>query len=331
MSDLYCKGLASSSVLAYLAVIGLLRTVSGRIAGTSMSWSWQGWWRPTLHVPAEMDEEALLDLLEAEFKVGSESPYWPVKFQLGGPTDEFLQRLQNVAALTRSDDRTRADWWSSYGSETVERENEKGKRGVEFSPWIYLHGQGGQHFLDALRAIQNEDPKLQATRQRLREALFSLWAYQARAQSVLPTRWDPIDTQNHATCARNPNKDKNKPCMPGAVRLAAEALPLLAAVPTADGIAAPAYVSSAQVRKQGQPRGLEIVRDFSVVGLHFLPIWDGRVGIDTVRSLLTHPVLCSLEEASQAELRQLGLLDRLMPRCTKSGKYRRSTAASSCL
>ena len=328
MSDIRCRGLAVSSVLAYLAALGLLRTVVSRIPGARLSWAWRAWWIPTLHTPNDLDEEGLLDLLEQEFQVGNELPHWPKKFEIGGRIDEFRALAQVVAQQALPEDRSVADWWSAYGHETVSKKDDQGE--VGFPPWILPHGQGGQYFLRSVRAVQYKDKKVLATRQRLREALFMPWGYQARTHSLPSTKWDPIDTQVHAVSACNPNDNDEKPCMPGANRLAIEALPLLVAVPTRDGLASPAYLDAYRLRASDDSPAKAMVESTDVVGLFFLPIWDGKLGIDTVRSLLVHQRICSVGNGSREELQQLGLQHRLVSRRMKDGKYNRTTSPSSC-
>jgi hypothetical protein len=218
------NGLEADNLLAFLALIGLLRSLDA----AKPQWHARAAWRGT-PVIAELELDGILEAEElvASAEEGIRSlarvyifdradiTYKPDEFRrLGEATHEDRRRAELVAALA-SDGAIRRD----------------GKT-VEVTPLCAMFGQGHQHFLTRLAGSAMRDHP--ANLADLSHALFKRWRYEDHTDGL---RWDPIEDRRYAHQFGNPREAQNQiGTVTGANRLAAIGFAAFTSVPRAAGL-----------------------------------------------------------------------------------------------
>ncbi len=289
-------GLEPDNLLAFLALLGLLRSLEA----ARPEWRPRAAWdldraplRPVLvlaepHTRAEVSEAAAAgaDRLAEVYRFAPEKPDAAGQNDLNY-SDEFARKLLSDAAA--EDNHERADLWAALMCDAAARDGR-----IEATPLCLLFGQGHQHFLDRLTTV----PRTQAPPPRGRgknmvsltaektidEALFQPWTRQDPTPGF---RWDPAEDVRYALRANDPSGEKST-TQHGANRLAALGLPVLTAAPVQRG-----------VRVRLQVLGGSFDRDFALAW----PIWREPASLAAIRAMLTHPDLTN----DPAKLRHLGI------------------------
>ena len=234
-------GLEPDNLLAFLALLGLLRTLEE----AHPAWRPRIAWtvdappvRPVLKLSDALTKEAVVSAtasgltrlaLRHEFE-----PFRDVKLS----PEEASEKLR---AAARSD-RYTADLWAALASDAAVRERNKAAE-VEPTPLCLLFGQGHQHFLERLSAVPREatPPPRRLNRRKssvteaecLTEALFAPWT---RPDATHSFRWDPHEDVRYALRATDPTDSKTKETTQhGANRLAAVGLSVLTVIPRRRG------------------------------------------------------------------------------------------------
>ena len=160
MTEFVCQGLAATHLAAYLAALGLLRTLASVWPGVTLSWRRLRIWTPVLHVPAVVTEAELIQRLEQALDVrATGAPHWPPQFDPGRMVPElFLAGLRPVVAGARLDQRLAADWWAAYGHETVLTGGASQPLKVARPPWVVCNGAGHQELLTSARMVAGLPP-----------------------------------------------------------------------------------------------------------------------------------------------------------------------------
>ena len=221
------RGLESDNLLAFLALLGLLRALDATRPEWEARVAWHGS-PPTseLHLAVPVDRGDVIAEVNAGVRqLGAvygfdrkDLKYTAVEFRpLASEAQRDRERGRLVAAL------------ASDGS--VRRNSKEGR--VEITPLCLLLGQGHQHFLSRLTEMaQREGEEDEAD---LARALFETWRYEDKHESF---RWDPIEDRRYAHQFGDPSESRNKiGTVAGANRLAAIGLGLLTSAPTATGLA----------------------------------------------------------------------------------------------
>lgn len=130
---------------------------------------------------------------------------------------------------------------------------------------------------DGAKALTNEQRK---ARDAFREALIGPWLYNDDGHSM---GWDPSTQRLHALRNKVPEQDKANRSVRAAVFLASQALPLF-----------PCYCS------QGHARTTGFHRDKLGDDWFTWPVWESPMTLDTLRSLLAHPMDASLHDRGVA-------------------------------
>ena len=195
-----------------------------------------------------------------------------------GDVDDNL-RISKAAfrskAVSLQHDRTAADLLAALVAEAGAKDD------LKPTPFRALTGAGHLKFLKTVRALS--DPT-RLRRVDIARALFQPWTYE---NIRLTFRWDPVDYRPFADRAYNPAEDLIRTEW-GANRLAFEALVLFPMVWNGEVVG----VRSNEVR---------------------WPIWLPPASVETIRSLLAHPVL--FLDSRAAELERLGV--RLVASCRR--------------
>lgn len=282
--ELRLEGLEPDNLLAFLALLGLLRALET----ARPAWRPRACWdvdrpplRPVLQLRQSVTEAEVCECAAEGVAALARA------HDFGGKADlnHTLAEARAALAAARADDRPAADLFAALLSDAAVK-IEQGKRTdqVEATPLCLLFGQGHQHFLDRLAAVPRQPAppprgrgkkavELSAA-ETLAEALFQPWA---RVDPTFSFRWDSAEDVRYALMFGDPSNAANKEgAQHGANRLAAVGLPALTAAP---------------VRRGGQVR-LGVLGGSWDGGFTFAwPIWRDPAGLDAVRALLAHPEL----------------------------------------
>ena len=310
-------GLEPDNLLAFLALLGLLRSLEE----AEPTWLPRVAWpaspniRPSLilHIPTKKAAIATaaaagVEQLARRHDFGSHRD-----LKLSRETAEEL-----CSTAARGSNRYFADLWAALVSDVAVRTLNKPPL-VEPTPLCLMFGQGHQHFLERLSAVPREpqppDRELEHGRSEpisetayLHEALFSPWTRPDAAHSF---RWDPHEDVRYAYRATDPTDPKTKATTQhGANRLAAIGLSAITVVPRRGpaGTARLAVLGGAR-----DPDGSFV---FS------WPIWREPASLNAIRGLLGHPHLD--DPATRASL---GVVELRRARRVVVGKYMNFTSA----
>ena len=281
-SDHRLIGLEPDNLLAFLALLGVLRSLDHQGIRVRVSWSGQPL-RPVLHFPQTVTQDALLEVVSsgcAELAKVHDFDRADLSFATADAR-AMLERAHSTPLAQ--------DLWSALLSDGALKE---GDEDAQAAPLCAMFGQGHQHFLQRLTDIpqgkltkelakQKKPPNLNASSY-LAAALFATWN---RSDPTESFRWDPAEDRRYALRFENPSTDKGL-TVHGANRLAAIGFPLLTSVP-------------ARLRRiRLTPRGGHWDRKTGTFSFRW-PIWQQSATLPAILALLNHP---KLEQGSIAEL-----------------------------
>lgn len=307
-------GLEPDNLLAFMALLGLLRTFEE----ARPEWRARVFWtvddaplRPALRILDDVDEAAVVEATAEGLEVLVQ------RHEFDGRKDLALTPADATATLrgaAESADRYFADLWAALVSDAaVSRDGKK----AEPTALCLMFGQGHQHFLERLASVpQRKTPPDRGKGQSkirvsetdcLHEALFTSWK---RPDATPSFRWDPNEDVRYALRARDPTDAKTKETTQhGANRLAAVGLSVLTVAPRL---------------KYGQARltilGGRRENDGSFV--FRWPIWRAPISLAGIRALLGHPGLGRREL-----LAALDILEVRQARRISAGKFMSVTKA----
>lgn len=283
-----CEGLEPGKLVAFLALLGALRSLRvGR-----PNWRVRAWWsgedpRPELEVAGADGVEdvgiAMLDGIRAH----------RVALDFGGRKDPTYEPAEVRALLAEAasshelgEAALRLDAVSALASDAIV-DPEKGL--VRPTPYCLMFGQGHQHFLKNLSLVPAVMDGLPA---RLVAALQETWPY---AEQGLTFRWDVEEDRRYALRAANPSGDKVQTSDAGN-RLAAIGMLSLTCLPAERYVTAPGFTRTG---RRAEFRW---------------PIWGVPMGERGVLSLLRHPFIlqgtgtrpCGVRRVMAAERTSVG-------------------------
>lgn len=255
-------GLDGSNLLAYFAALGTLcilsRVAARRDNEVRMSWNDQrGYWMPWVHHSHISSGEELIEALAAELcgDARVQNPAFGLRNDLVIETSVFGAMADEAARAATVAEREWVDYLAAFGSDGCLAKGTKASV-IDDTALRTMSGAGHQHFLGFM--LQLIDLTVADD---LRRTLMQVWDYADDGPSM---RWDPCDYRPHALRADDPSGDPIH-TMRGANRLAIEALPLFAGMPTERGFMTTSFGN-----------------DNAVSG----PVWTSALTIDCVRSLL---------------------------------------------
>jgi hypothetical protein len=223
-TTLKLKGLEADNLLAFLALLGLLRALDA----VKPQWRARAAWSGT-PIAAELQVDGISDANEivAAAEEGIRSLARVYMFDRANVTytpDEFRQLAEEVR-----DDRRRAELLAALGSDGAVK---RGGETVEVTRLCVMFGQGHQHFLTRLAGSATRDHP--ANLVDLSDALFKEWRYEDDTDGL---RWDPIEDRRYAHQFGDPSEPKNQlGTVTGANRLAAIGFAAFTSVPRATGL-----------------------------------------------------------------------------------------------
>ena len=306
-------GLEPDNLLAFLALLGMLRTLDH----SRLEWRARVGWtidappvRPVLTVAAPATEDEILAAVAEGLKeLARRHDFGQIK-DLKLSREEATERLRHVVA----GDRYVSDLWAALISDAAIRDKNKVQE-AEPTPLCLLFGQGHMHFMSRLASVPQESapPARGSGRKKitiqetdcLREALFKPWT---RPDATFSFRWDPHEDVRYALRATDPTDSKTKETTQhGANRLAAIGLSMLTVVPRL-------RAGTAQLGVAGGERS---------GGFAFTwPIWRDPISLATIRSLLGHT---GLDKPATREA--LGVVELRRARRISVGKFMNFTRA----
>lgn len=307
-------GLEPDNLLAFLALLGMLRTLDH----SRLEWRARVGWtvdtppvRPVLTVVAPATEDEILATVAEGLKdLARRHDFGQIK-DLKLSRKEATDRLRNVVA----GDRYTSDLWAALISDAAVRDKNKVQE-AEPTPLCLLFGQGHMHFMSRLASVPQESaPPGRGSGKKitiretdcLREALFKPWA---RPDATFSFRWDPHEDVRYALRATDPTDSKTKETTQhGANRLAAVGLSMLTVVP----------------RLRAGTAQLGVVGGERSGGFAFTwPIWRDPISLATIRSLLGHT---GLDKPATRDA--LGVVELRRARRISVGKFMNFTRAES--
>lgn len=293
-------GLEVDNLLAFLALMGLLRALEDEAPSWAPRASWAGPpWRARLHLSVETTMRAIgeaacrgIESIAARYDRDERAN---VDFK----RDDFRKYAERMRANVVG-----ASLASALTAEHPEKRD--GKGGLPAAPLVMMFGQGHQNFLE--RLIDVPRGELPSRHRKLKRppnfrdpamvgaALFSPWQ---RGDDADGFRWDPEDDQRYALRHGDPSREGAAPTAHGANRLAAIGLLSFACVPG----------SRLMARGAG--------RDQS--GVYFTwPVWTQPLRRSSIESFLSHADVIA---GRPDKLAPLGVAEIYRARRVANGKF----------
>jgi hypothetical protein len=305
VEPLQMPGLEPDNLLAFLAMLGLLRSIETARTDWRPRVGWKGPpWVAQLHLAMATKEMEVaevankgISLLVERFDVDGRKN---VNFQV----DDFRSY-----ALRLRGDEVKAALAAALAAEWPLKKT----GGVSTAPLVMMFGQGHQNFLDRLvdvpsgklptRFRQVKSPPDMRAPGNIAEALFQPWRRNDDADGF---RWDPEDDQRYALRFDDPSGAGAALTVLGANRLAAVGF-----------LSFPAAPALRQIRVVGATRKQG---DWFFVW----PIWRSPLSRAGIEALLAHPALL---EGDRRALAALGVADIFQARRIANGKFMNVTRA----
>lgn len=287
-------GLEPDNLLAFLALLGLLRSLEAvdKENGDSEKLLPRASWdlahpplRPVLHLQRAMEKDEVGEAAAKGIALLSKFHVFGGAKDLNYPYKDARALLKEGANTASSDERNYADLLASLFSDAAIKGNKKDEV-IDPTPLCLLFGQGHQHFLERLASVPNceappprgrgKSAKSVSAARCLEEALFQPWHREDPTDSL---RWDPEEGVRYALMAGDPTDAAYKSgTQHGANRLACIGLAALTLVPRTRA----GHVRSVILGGTPGRRG----------GFSFSwPIWKEPASLASIRGLLGHPGL----------------------------------------
>jgi len=218
------KGFEPDNLLAFLALLGLLRALD---IGQP-KWRARAFWRSVpltaiLQIEPEVSATTMIDAVHDGIRALG------TKYEFDRKDLKFSADDYRAIVTTAGSDRDRLGLLAAMASDAITK---RGSVEVEPTALCAMFGQGHQHFLARLKSVVQRDKP--SDQRDLSRALFQPWQYEDNTESF---RWDPIEDRRYAHQSGNPSKPSNKiGTISGANRLAAIGFGILTCVPTARGL-----------------------------------------------------------------------------------------------
>lgn len=306
------QGLEPDNLLAFLALLGLLRALDT----ARPDWRARASWdvearplRPSLVLTSGQTEAAIAEGAAKGAAALAEAHRFD--------RNDLNYRVEEARALlAQTDSGSRAELLDALMSDGAARDDGT----IWPTPFCFLFGQGHQHFLSRLANIPSgqlpaklarvrEPPNLNAP-DYIARTLFSPWT---RSDPTDGLRWDPAEDRRYALRADDPSDDRAL-MQHGANRLAAVGLPAL---------------PGAVVRRRGGARFINAATSFGPDGAVQItwPIWTAPARLTGIQSLLRHPALAG-DAAQIAALAPQGVAFAFRAQRISVGKFFNVTIAA---
>jgi hypothetical protein len=289
-------GLAADNLLAFLALLGLMRALEAARPEWRPRTSWSGPpWRARLHIDVEADQEEIAGAADAGVVALGHAHTFDGRRNIDFTVEEFRAFAERSTKVAGPGDRNAADLAAALASEVNLRRD--GNR-VEGNALCAIYGQGHQNFLERLEKLGRAETKGNMGALKISEALFEPWRYEDLAETF---RWDPEEDRRYALGFADPSGQKIR-TVAGANRLAAVGFPVFACAPSAKGL------KTLAVRRTR--------REIAVTW----PIWTASLPLSVLRALLSHPALLADTPAPEV-LSPYGVRELMRAERIQTGKY----------
>jgi hypothetical protein len=288
-------GLEPDNLLAFLALIGLLRTLetADQAQLEDLKLRPRVFWdldlpplRPVLSVVRPATQNDVGEAANKGVSILTSTNSFGDRKDLNYTRSEARGMFETAAHNATAADHNAADLLSSLMNDAAVKDSKKSETAtIDPTPLCLLFGQGHQHFLERLVHVPIElapPPRgkgaaalaISAT-DCLKEALFAPWH---RSDPTFSFRWDPDEDVRYALMRGDPTDSAYKSgTQHGANRLAALGLAVLTLVPET---------------RAGRIRPSVLGGSFSREGFSFSwPIWKEPATLSAIRALLSHPDL----------------------------------------
>lgn len=280
------EGLEPDNLLAFLALLGLLRALETVDNTLSPRAAWDTDMpplKPMLILAKALTPEDVSRIAAQGVEAIAPAHNFEGRKDLNYSRHECRELLKQEAKAARLYSRARADVLSALMSDAAIKDDRK--EPIDPTPLCLLFGQGHQHFLERLAGVPKElspPPRGKGKKavtvsasQCLHEALFQTWHRNDPTRSF---RWDPEEDVRYAFMAGDPTDNAYKAgTQHGANRLAVIGLNMLTLVPEA---------------RAGRVRPSIVGGAFDQLGFSFAwPIWRDPATLSSIRALLAHPGL----------------------------------------
>ncbi|MGD9535547.1 MAG: hypothetical protein AB7P52_03985 [Alphaproteobacteria bacterium] len=299
-------GLEPDNLLAFLALLGLLRALETARPAWRPRTSWRGPpWVARLHLAETTDEESVASAaaegiasLAAQFDVAGNrnvSQFDPSSYR----THMLKVRSNETnAALCAA---LMAEWPRTKSG------------GLQAAPLVMMFGQGHQNFLERLvdvprgelprRFERLKSPPNMGDPAKIAEALFTSWQRDDDADAF---RWDPEEDQRYALRFDDPSGGGAALTVHGANRLAA--------------IGFLSFATTPRKRRQKVVGAMRDERDW----FFLWPIWLTPLSRTAIEAFLAHP---NIAETTLDELHKLGVVELFRAQRIQNGKFMNVTRA----
>lgn len=286
------EGLESDNLLAFLALLGLLRALEAadrERPGRDQLRARAAWdidtppLRPRVFLFQRATTEELTAHVDRGLEILAAAHGFGGRKDLNQSRDECRALLSEAAMDAARDRRDRVDVLAALMTDAAIKDQKKAV--VDPTPLCVLFGQGHQHFLERLASV----PRDQATpstgkgknvvrvssSQCLADALFRPWH---RSDLTFSFRWDPEEDVRYALLAGDPTDPLYQAgTQHGANRLAAVGLGALTLAPES---------------RAGRVRPTVVGGKSEAAGFSLAwPIWRETATLSAIRALLAHPDL----------------------------------------
>jgi hypothetical protein len=306
------EGLVPDNLLAFLALLGLLRALEA----VRPAWRPRAAWdldtaplRPFLELRETAARELVCEVVAQGVSALAKAHDFGGLTKLKLSPSEARGRLVEAVGHAQNGNGCPAEVWSALVSDAASKPKADE---VERTP-LCLLDVAQTSFLKNLAEVCSLDvfprrgDRERAFREAIEEALFLAW----RREDDTPSfRWDPIEDSRHAYRWAAPT-DEKQGVEHGANVLAAIGLPVVTAVP-----------SQRNGRVRLQVVGGDVSERFSFAW----PIWRDPASLVSIRSLLAHPDLRTPGALAHLGVDQVRLAHRISP---SGSKYMNFTFATS--
>jgi hypothetical protein len=304
------EGLEPDNLLAFLALLGLLRSLEA----ARPAWRPRAAWefdtaplRPFLLLREPATQDLVCEAVAQGVRELAQAHEFDGLTKLKLSPGEARERLVEAVRRAQKGDRRCAEVWSALVSDAAAKAKADA---VERTPFCLLD-VAQTSFLKNLAVVCSLDVLPRGDQQKLfleaiAKALFIAWSREDQTPSF---RWDPVEDSRHAYRWAAPTDEKQGVQHGGNV-LAAVGLPLVTAVPTQ---------RSGHVRLQVV--GGEVSGRFSFAW----PIWREPISLSSIRGLLTHPDLRTRGALAHLGVDQVRLTRRISPPGSKYANFTLAT------
>ena len=289
-------GLRADNLLAFLALLGLLRTLTDSRPDWHPRASWGGPpWHARLHLATSVSRDDVaagaLDGMPPLAAAYAFSGHKNIDFT----ADEFRDFAEAAVSGARQVGPHAATIAAALGSDGALK-NAKTQK-LQATALCAIFGQGHQNFLERLENLAHRAP-VPRDRDTVKRALFEPWRYE---DDDLTFRWDPAEDRRYARGFADPSGQKTL-TVAGAQRLAVYGFPEFSCAPGTRGLQTVGFAR--------YDRRMTLT----------WPIWHPPATLDALRALIRHPELAA-PRPSRDTLGPMGVTDLMRARRISVGKY----------